>query len=93
MSNSRVLLQITGSIAAFKAAALASLLAQDGFDATQAERELKKSMGVRSWPKKPTVSKYIEDNLRSEGIKRDSEEWDEAMENAELFYYVGLRWD
>lgn len=32
MSNSRVLLQITGSIAAFKAAALASLLAQDDFE-------------------------------------------------------------
>ena len=32
MSNHRVVLQITGSIAAFKAAALASLLVQDGFE-------------------------------------------------------------
>jgi phosphopantothenoylcysteine decarboxylase/phosphopantothenate--cysteine ligase len=32
MSNPRVLLQVTGSIAAFKAAGLASLLTQDGFE-------------------------------------------------------------
>jgi phosphopantothenoylcysteine decarboxylase/phosphopantothenate--cysteine ligase len=32
MSKSKILLQITGSIAAFKAAALASLLTQDGYD-------------------------------------------------------------
>jgi phosphopantothenoylcysteine decarboxylase/phosphopantothenate--cysteine ligase len=32
MSGSRILLQVTGSIAAFKAAALASLLADDGAD-------------------------------------------------------------
>lgn len=32
MSQSKVLLQITGSIAAFKAATLASLLTQDGFE-------------------------------------------------------------
>jgi phosphopantothenoylcysteine decarboxylase/phosphopantothenate--cysteine ligase len=32
MSNPRILLQVTGSIAAFKAAALASLLTQDGFE-------------------------------------------------------------
>ena len=32
MSESRVLLQITGSIAAFKAAALASMLVDDGFE-------------------------------------------------------------
>jgi phosphopantothenoylcysteine decarboxylase/phosphopantothenate--cysteine ligase len=32
MSSPRVLLQVTGSIAAFKAAALASLLTQDGYE-------------------------------------------------------------
>ena len=32
MSDPRILLQVTGSIAAFKAAALASLLTQDGFE-------------------------------------------------------------
>lgn len=32
MSRSKILLQITGSIAAFKAAALASLLTRDGFE-------------------------------------------------------------
>lgn len=32
MSKSRILLQITGSIAAFKAAALASLLTQEGYE-------------------------------------------------------------
>ena len=46
MSKPKILLQVTGSIAAFKAAALASLLVERGFDGLEVGAEEEK-MGIR----------------------------------------------